>query len=649
MKENDKDFFEQLDTSLSQFYSGSPDTSSLNQEELYPAERYTEFEFIAEGAVKAVYKVMDCYAERYVAMAKLKQTISTEDAVEDFLREAQLTASLEHPNIIRLYDVGCDKDGSPWFTMELIPGQSLQAVIDSIDEGDESAIKNWPISRRLEIISDICDAVGYAHSKGVFHLDIKPDNIRLGEFGEVLLCDWGISHSHSSSELGVANDLKNGQTLHGFLKGTPGFMAPEQTRAGYVKDARSDVFGLGALLFCLLTNKPPYAGETLEQVVSNTEAGLLRNDLDAGHLPPALLAVALKAMSTSTSDRYQSVVELQSDLMKFREGFATVAEQASTMTQAKLFYHRNRTVCLTALMFSVVLAVALCVFIQSLKRSEHEAKQSELVAQRALKQFQVEQLEKQLVSRNYSEILILQNRVNLDDFNFDRALRLANEAVERDPKNMGALMQKGFTHFIRREFGLAKQCFEVADDSVVDDLYQLSCEYAESSSPLDSEAIISLMEKITMNRNPLRMYMLKYDARTNPSRQEHSKIVEYLVASSNGNKLQNFEYDSNNKSLDLSSNLGLKTLTSYPMRSAQDFNLLQSLKIWHLDLSNSSFSDLKQLSPLKLRSLDLRNSACLDLEPLRVIETLKKVILTPEQKNLLQGQDWPFEVVFEEL
>lgn len=641
----DEAFFEKVNPALRSFYDApevltNDEPAKLNS--LLPEPRYRDEAFIAEGAMKEVYAITDTHSDRRVAIARLKKSLISSEQIESFVREAQLTALLQHPNIIRLYDVGVEK-GRPWFTMELISGQSLQDLIDEWSGGAEP----WLLNQKLDLFIKVCDAVAYAHAQEVLHLDIKPSNIRLGHYGEVLLCDWGLSHQLSCQLTGMMTDLKNAQTLHGYLKGTPGYMAPEQATEGYVKHPTSDVFGLGALLYCLLTNRPPFAGDDVAEVLESTRGGKFSSPSLHSIIPSGLFAAIDKSLAVRMEDRYSRVAELRDEVQRFREGFATSAEEASLWKQVRLFYQRNRVLCSTVLFFSLVLVGVSIWFIQSLTVSERQALNAKDDAQKALVRVKQEKRETLLVNRQLSQVLIMQNRVNLDDFNFDQALKQVSEAVERDPENMEALMQKGFNHFIRQEFSQARECFGRSGQSEEEDLYRLSVKYAKGKKPVTATTMVKLLAELPSKRTQLRLYILKYDSRTNPSLSEHSKLVKHMIEARNQLKNIQFKYDERERSLDLSGNKKVVTLRSAPVRFIKDFCLLQGLKLWKLDLSGTRIAELSQLSGLKLRELNLRGTSVRDLRPLLAMTSLQSVTLSPQQRHLIGKKAWPFVIVVE--
>ena len=186
-------------------------------------------------------------------MASLKQD-AKDQRKEHFLKEARLTAALQHPNIIPLYDLGL-KSTQPWFTMKLVSGTTLDKTLENLKRNRSVELSD--LNERLDAFMKICDAVAYAHSRGVLHLDIKPDNIQISEYGDILLCDWGLAKVMASVcdeellECYTFNPKGLDLTIDGLIKGTPGFMAPEQTRLIKGKSGEyTDIFFLWAV-FCI--------------------------------------------------------------------------------------------------------------------------------------------------------------------------------------------------------------------------------------------------------------------------------------------------------------------------------------------------------------------------------------------------------------
>ncbi len=297
----------------------------------------------------------DLSSDRMVAYA---QPISsaTDQEKEQFLREARLTARLQHPNIMSIYDQGLDQQGIPFFTMEFMQGENLREIIEKRDtDGDSSEIE-FPLFRLLEIFVKICDALSYAHSLGVVHLDVKPANITVGLFGEVLLCDWGLARILQMDLTGDLTsriieerpdiDLLNDLNLERNTKGAPGFMAPEQIDPSFGEEVsvRSDVYALGAVLYVILTRRPPVTGASAHERLEKTRQGQImspRELLPFRHIPEALEAVAMKALALNPADRYSSVALIRDEIDRYLNGFPTLAQHASPFDHFRLLIKRR--------------------------------------------------------------------------------------------------------------------------------------------------------------------------------------------------------------------------------------------------------------------------------------------------------------------
>ena len=356
-----KTLFETIDDSLNYIYE-----MAHNEEDLAMAsdvkDRYGEQLEINSGASKIIYSVFDYKTEREVAMACPKS--HSEIQIRNFSREALLTASMEHPNIIPVHDLGQNESGLPYFTMKLMKGKNLSHALK----------KDYSLFKRLEIFNDVCEGLAYAHSKGIIHLDIKPANIQIGEFGEVLICDWGLAKilfSEIEGENIDSQHLFNDGTLHGYIKGTPGFMAPEQAMPDdNIRDQRTDIYALGGLLYFLLTGKAPIDGKDINEILLKTQKGELNSFSSGVSISPALQAVIHKALAPNQDDRYQSIKQMQNEIDSFTKGFATVAENASFVRLCVLFINRHKT----SSLFLGVLILLSIIFVYRLNESEKNAR-----------------------------------------------------------------------------------------------------------------------------------------------------------------------------------------------------------------------------------------------------------------------------------
>ncbi len=227
--------------------------------------RYTAMETLGWGGVGHVTAVLDRVIRRTVALKSLKRAYATDKAVAGrFVEEARITAQLEHPNIVPVYDLGADEAGEPYYTMRVVKRRSLRDVLST------PLRKAWPLVRMLGVLVQVSRALAYAHSRGVVHRDVKPDNVLLGDFGEVYLADWGLAKLTTGTSLEIHGAGSVPPPPPGSdTGGTPGYMAPEVVmREGC--DARSDLFALGVILYEILVGQEPFRGTTIVATLKAT-------------------------------------------------------------------------------------------------------------------------------------------------------------------------------------------------------------------------------------------------------------------------------------------------------------------------------------------------------------------------------------------
>ena len=274
-------------------------------------ERFTERGVLGRGGMGVVLRVLDQNLQREVAM---KVGLSdTSHRAEAFVREARVTAQLEHPNVVPVHELGAYPDGRVYFVMRRVEGMTLQdrLLAPDLEQGVEERLQEL-----LLIMLKVCDAISYAHSKGLLHCDLKPQNIMTGSFGEVYVVDWGIARGK-----GVPRATAPGRVQ---LSGTPAYMAPEQLQPGNTgPDELSDVFGLGCILYAILTGgAAPYGGDTVEECIDRARVHQIPDPqaLAGGTLPPALCAIALRALARRPEDRYASASELREAIERYLRG-----------------------------------------------------------------------------------------------------------------------------------------------------------------------------------------------------------------------------------------------------------------------------------------------------------------------------------------
>ncbi|WP_442506755.1 protein kinase domain-containing protein [Novipirellula sp. SH528] len=346
-------------------------------------ERYQDPELIGRGGMKEVYRVYDARAVRHVAMAKPLPEFSS-DQYDAFLREAHLTARLDHPNIINLFDMDVDPEGRPFFTMELKLGHSLREIIKSLQNG--RAKEEFPLHKRLELFVRVCDAIAYAHSRRVLHLDIKPENIFVGDYGEVKVCDWGMGVVMAGDSEQNDSTVLLDPDLYGSLlesaSGTPMYMAPEQTDKRQQKTPQMDIYALGCLLQEMLTLKPPTSSKSGNSKSGNSKSGNSKSGNST--IDSALAATIAEAMAPQPADRYQHVEALREDISRFLLGYSTSVERTSLLRETRLFYRRHRDACSITLGLLTILAICVSYFVLQLRTSREQAVQANAVAVEAL-------------------------------------------------------------------------------------------------------------------------------------------------------------------------------------------------------------------------------------------------------------------------
>ena len=316
-------------------------------------ERYTRTKLHARGGIGQVWLARDGELGRDVALKELRPDRAENPVTwERFLKEARVTGQLEHPGIVPIYDLARrSHDQQPFYTMRFVKGHTLAEAITAYHQkriaGTSGSLDRQAL---LNAFVAVCNAVAFAHSRGVIHRDLKPQNIVAGDYGEVIVLDWGLAKLLDRPEQDpgtppVVLEEEQGATMPGQVLGTPAYMAPEQA-AGRLDliDQRTDVYGLGAILYEILTGGPPFAGSSSNEILRKVQTEEPeRPRLVCRDVAPALDAVRLRALARRPADRYARAKDLAEEVRRWLADEPVEAWPEPWAARARRWARRHRT------------------------------------------------------------------------------------------------------------------------------------------------------------------------------------------------------------------------------------------------------------------------------------------------------------------
>ena len=590
--------------------------------------KYVELELIGKGGMKKVVKVYDKFSKRELAMALLKAD-SEKKYYDPFLHEAWLISQLDHPNIIKVHDVGISEKSQPYFTMDIKSGVSLRRLL-------AERVNDFTTDQLLEMFLKICDALSYAHSKHILHLDLKPENIQIGDHGEVVVCDWGNGQLTSFEDTSEIDRLllniefgANNLRFEKFIKGTPTFMAPEQNEGCGKSSCRTDIYGLGVILKRILkASRPKKRCKRLNAVVE-------------------------KAMALKPTDRYKSVELLQKEVRKFRLGYSTTAENAGLVKELKLFVFRNKALCTLFFLAVFILSTASIAFIYRLDQSRRKADENRKLAETEKQKAENALSLYNLKNSSFNDLLMEYSKgVYTDDIllsspdfynrpiiNAKRAIQILDTILIHDPVNSKALKQKMYISFCIQDYDVVETISKIVKPGNMNYMTRIIANLSLSSHAACSiEQFLKVLDAVSQKKKRLPVfskiiacdYALRMQHGRKLSPTKYSQVVKRALVHYNPNwKRRKFLYNEQTKALSISGN-GLIQLSS---EWKADTCLLRFIPIEKLTIRKCPFYNLHQLKGLTLTHLDIRGTRVTDLSPLKTHDSLTSLTVNPNQFN----------------
>ncbi|NQZ57459.1 MAG: protein kinase [Lentisphaeraceae bacterium] len=580
-------------------------------------QRYLDPVLVDRGGMKEIFQVEDSSTGRLVAMACIHPQLRKKNNAA-FLREGRISAFLQHPNIIPVDDMGIKDEGRAFFTMKLIEGSTLAEFLFDND-------KRKSLNELVGILKKCCDAISFAHAQGVFHLDLKPQNILIGNYGEVLIVDWGLAQLSDEAVEGdsllddvslQAVEIAQGCTV-AKLKGTPGYMPPEAFEGEC--GSHSDIYALGAILYNILSAQPLFDSDELQRQIDERRTAFpVPPSRRSPHLnvPVSLEAVCLKALQPLKEQRYKSVVDMKAELDAYLGGFATTAESAGILTQFKLLFLRNKRFCLTLGSSFLLVFILTGIFVLTLQDKNVMLVQKEQGIRTIYNSYK--ELQDAQNKNSATEIARRAREMWVQGQDYQE---LVKQALLLDSSNEKTLVLKAEVAFASADY---KQAIEYYKKSLSKGVEQ-QIKWAEKClAEMELNGTISLnffsemlaafygQGRMTITNALASAYLVRQSVEEQPA------VFEKFF------RLQNkaqadfvFRYDPATRTLDLSSYNKLK-----------NFSLLGSLAIKGLDLEASSIKRLREIYRLPIIRLNIKNTAIEDPVVLLKMKQLDRIVVS---------------------
>ena len=568
--------------------------------------RYDSGKKLASGGMKNILIKQDKMTERPVAMAEPRTDKQDHESLFAFIKEARLTAQVAHPNIVPVHEIGVNDEGLPYYTMKYIQGDNLGKVISKLKSKDPEFIEKYTLSRLLTIFIKVCEAVAFAHSKNIVHLDLKPDNILVGAYGQVQVCDWGLAQS--------LDDIS--ENLEGQVFGTPGYLSPEQI-SGQGVGKSSDIFALGAILYNILTYEVPFKGGSLNIVLEKTLKGIvvpMKIVSPQNELPEVLELICGKCLSLRPDERYQGINELLEDIEAFQDNLPTRAQNPGVLVRLFLLLKRHKTISILSM---TALLVIVCVsFYFSLKVQEESYKRKE-VSEKAIE--------------HYNDLAFK----HLESFNFDKAKKAAETSLGYKSSTRAHVIMARI-YLSRRELEQAeKHVYEIRlqDQRLLDLIQDLKVHKDRSSD----EFFLLMVETLIREHYP--GFVVDACAVRNANvidLKEHLPFLKRMIERLNP-EIESYELKIVDERIYFKSSAGFTRLSPFanlPVHqlilngsNVRDLWALANKKqIDRLELRDTMVNDLKPLKGVKINYLDISNTLINDVKPILDLELSQLVV-----------------------